>query len=442
MALVEAQYENDFSESELLSGQEVSETADFLRSSKPSQEMMESISPFPAMYAGKWTPASKSACYYIARGVDDVFDQDMRKCRRHESLDYNFFGILETEIEQGRSLVAFGDAWMIFGVKTYLKNNGLEDTRLVVHDTQPIMVFAHVNTAIADSILRFLPLDMRLFSFEHTAAQKDMAPGRAYDLAYLFPVETSTIGRYTQVSSTALSQTQVERLVHFNEVVFEMPRLDTNTAIFATWLLSETLFFDHVMSWRDGALVLENVGWIQALAMERQFGLLLNQIRRSSTYFEHVGSYAAAVRSGRKCFQSLGSYVAAIVPGTDTGLIRQEVDPHSFDPVPLRSVDTIGFRQYMRSLGYNTTRNPLSVHIDIPLIPVDGGYTYETSSGVEGFIPESNHSSKQSLQSENVPRDTRELMRAYPGFVPHPSMTHATHSRSSIHVSTQDMQHS
>lgn len=314
----------------------------------------DTIKSYRSVYTGNMTTAALAACQYIARVLDDTFDATTSSCTRRDAYPADYFGIIADELSSAetRALVAAGDAWKVFGADEYLGN-----MPLTVYHTPRVMVFADVDVTTANKTIAYLARDLSLLSFAATSVGVDMPRSRIERLEYLFPVTGRTIGRYTQFSTTYLSELQIHHLVQYDDTVFVMPRLDDRKATFAAYLLSESLFFEQVLDWRTdlSALVLSHVGWIQALDIWQRFGAILAQIDEAQVAYADVGTYEDAVASGDKCFLFLGMYVAARVNDAPESRVSRVPVESPIASRPLRAVYTQGARDYFASLGYSTS---------------------------------------------------------------------------------------
>jgi hypothetical protein len=312
------------------------------------------------------------------------------------------------------------------------------------------MLFAPINEDEMERILLYLNRNIQLYSFWHSIAIEDLPVATGLDFEYLFPVELKYVGNYTVISTQEISQSRLEHIYYLNEIPFSFPRLDDIRGTYATYLLSEALFYKFQLNWNRRSLNVGLAGWIQAQDIYEHFGFILNDVNRENMRFLKLQNYKEAVQyadqTNAKCFYYLGNYYAALneditIDKTLKPEMKPVDNPGLFEMLnPLRAVVIRQHRNdaknYLASLGYDTAGlDNNEYYIDLKL----GHRTYELENEMFTiYYYESTHDEEiqiHEIVGKNNPQIKKQLenllqkgyffdqhmkntTKGYPGFIP------------------------
>lgn len=389
------------------------------------EQLLSKIQLYSSQYTGRVTPESLHGCQLIARKLGDLYSTQEKRFTRQQFLENDYMGILKNETEASRTLIGFGETSILPGIVDYFtlqksyeqsrpevlretvatKYNGwsgssqltgkmLSLDSLKIYSvlesgatpgskspTEMYLIFAPVDVTEAGKVLLYLSRDIDLYSYSVYLSVKDLPVASGLDFQYLFPVELKYFQDYTLISSDQFTQGDLDHLWKFREVKFPFPDLEPIRGAYGAYLLSESMYYEFLVLWDQGALVLGLGGWLQMKDLLEHYTQLLNEINRERVSFEELPDFQAAVKSAKttnfKSFYHEGKYYRAVtkVTPTEAPLLPSQISGHPNElaaPVqvnstipelihPLRAVttrDRIPALQYLEQLGYSVSPNP------------------------------------------------------------------------------------
>lgn len=468
------------------------------------EQLLSKIRLYSSQYTGRVTPESLHACQLIARKLGDLYSTQEKRFTRQEFLENDYMGIVKNETEAGRTLIGFGESSILPGIVDYItleksyeqsrpealretvatKYNGWDgssgltgktfslDTLKIYSvlesgatpgsksPTEMYLIFAPVDATEAGKVLLYLSRNIELYSYSVYLSVKDLPVASGLDFQYLFPVELKYFQDYTLISTDQLTQSSLDHLWKFREVKFPFPDLDPLRGAYAAYLLSESMYYEFLVLWDQGALVLGLGGWLQMKDLLEHYAELLNEINRQRISFEELPDFQTAVKSAKstnfKSFYHQGKYYRAATKTTpsEAPVLSSEIRGHPnqrSDPVqinssipellhPLRAVtsrERTSALQYLEQLGYSISPNPTPYQNKIKLgyrtylNETDGtkfaAYYYITTHKEEIELHETYGEGTEEIrkalewalqQGFFFNQEMQNITRGYPGFVP------------------------
>jgi hypothetical protein len=399
-----------------------------------------------SQYTGKVTPESTHGCQLIARKLGDIYSTENRRFTRSPFLENNYMEIIKNETEASRTLIAFGESSILPGVIDYITHiRSYEQSRPEVlrekvaykystsdwenlggltgksfnqdsikiytvlesgstpgskSPTQLYLVFAPVDVTEAGKILLYLSRNHDMYSYNSYLSVKDLPVSSGLDFQHLFPVELKYFQDYTLISSDQFTQSSLNHLWMFREVKFPFPDIDPLRGEYAAYLLSESMYYNFLVGWDQGNLVLGLCGWLQMNDLLEHYTKILNDLNRENIVFEELTDLQTTKISKFKSFYHNGTYYRATIktPPSDEPIVTPVITglPNKLSTSknlndslheflnPLRSVvsvNRISALQYLKRLGYSITPNPIPYQNNIRL----GYRTYLNETTNETF---------------------------------------------------------
>lgn len=465
-----------------------------------TQQILSCIRLYNAHYTGKVFPTSDYSCQMVAAGLKDRYNIYNKTLLRRSFVENDYFGIIAFEISQGRTLIAFDRNWVLPAIVTYIENEltyEMEDSVILrekIATYNPVsidsensiarwdqvpflngekisiddltiypfqdsafsteeggksgsyMIFAPVSLDEAEKIYLYLNRNVLLYTDVHQLTVRDVPINIIKDFQYLFPVELKYIGNYVIISTNQMTRDQLEHIYEIGEISFVFPALSDLTGAFATYLLAERMYFQYSLRWERNTLFMGLCGYIQALDLRENFGLVLNEIEKEILYYKEVPNFETAValvkESDIKCFYYNGKYYAVLnsdIPITPVPAKSNKEMSKVELICPLVAITQQNTREdakkYLQSLGYNTNPNPEPYFNDLKL----GYRTFEINGEIttEYFYSATNKEEVdlheiQGSRNEEVrirlelllrsgyffTRKTINITRGYPDFIP------------------------
>ena len=453
-----------------------------------------------ARYTGRRSQAADRACHLVAGKLRDRYQSTEGKLARRKFVNFDYFGVIAAEETRDKTLVAFDESWVLPAISSYISGDNTYQTErdevlrekiasIVSRDpnttgvwtTIPAltrgsdlsladlslysfndfdinprtlyMVFAPVSTDEAEKIFVYTYRDARLYNFSVYVAVRDMPLAEAQDFAHLNPVKLDFIGNYAVFSSEQMTQDTLDQIYLFNEYPFPFPRLDELKGAYASYLLSESLYYEFSIRWENRILYIGLAGWIQAQDIMQQFTRILNDVDRERVKFRLLLGFNEAVRISQsstiKSFYHAGEYYAATCSEVDDcdlpDVSNQSlgVDPSAvelFGPLqaPFKGKDMRAQAlEYLSLLGYRIEPNPepyfngLSLgHVTYQVEATGQTFTkyyYVSTNGENLVVHEITGPHRKEVQAyletllnegELFDQKQRNLTRGYPDFVP------------------------
>jgi hypothetical protein len=391
--------------------------------------LLSSIKMYDALYIGSTSLTSNYSCQVLAFGLKDRYDIDSRRLIQNPYIEHDYFNIIANEVNQRRTLIAFDKSWVLPGIIKYIedkitysigepvnlreklatynsdlqreewsefvetsqrgewsegrvKGREIKITDLTTYNFNDlIMVFAPVNIDEAEKIFLYLYRDTQLYTLTNYLTLKDVPINKIKDFQYLFPVEVRFMNDYVFVSSDQMTLEKLQHMYNFGEVQFEFPRLNDLTGAFASYLLAERTFFQYSIRWENNILYVGLCGYIQAMDLFTNFGLILVEIQKERPFYKEVLNYKTATsfvaNSDSKAFYHIGKYYLALNTNQEIPLFQQENYDHAKVELSYTLVaNTQETRKYLKDMGYDVTPSSYSNNLQL------GYHTYEIDGNV------------------------------------------------------------
>jgi hypothetical protein len=314
--------------------------------------------------------------------------------------------------------------------------------------SEAFMIFVPINQDEAEKVYLYLNRDFTLYNYNHYLTVKDVPINKLKDFQYLFPVELNFIDQYAIISTDQMTRDKLEHIYEMGEVYFSFPTLNDLTGAFATYLLAEKTFFNYSLRWERNTLFIGLCGYIQALDLVENFGLVLNEIGRDSPIFQELSNYETAVvvakETNIKCFYHNGKYYSAgevnVVGQAQLPAIAREKSKVELIS-PLVAITQHNTRKeavkYLQSFGYDVNPEPYSNDIDLEYKTyeingeVNTMYYYKATNKDEVELHEiygpHNEEIRNNLEAllrsgYFFTRKMRNITKGYPGFIPSKSV--------------------
>ena len=351
---------------------------------KNANNVLGTFALFPTTYSGELDAKSIWSCTYCAEKLGDSFDVSTKSTTYRKYFMNDYFGTIAKELNNGRICVAFGQNWILNSFVEYLIA-GRADIRFLgeslsvkiyrfyddtfkvdnaeVRGENTYMIFANVNVADATRISQLMETKLNP---ERSFYHLNFSGPRLDDIMYLYPLNkiiVETVPALTFVESDVLSREQIEELFDNDRLVFSPePRINDLHYAYASWLLAEASSFEYPISWQNGKLYIEDVGYVQGGQLYDVFkGVATTLVKNRITYqkfdnFAAVGKFLVN-NEELKAFYYRGVYYAAL-PGnfvaskTDTAFTDPDIGETLIEiKNPLRYLNF----DYLSILGYDTS---------------------------------------------------------------------------------------
>lgn len=467
---------------------------------KLASQMLSYIRLYDAQYTGSLSPTSNYSCHLVAAGLKDRYNVTTKRLLRTPFVENDYFGIVAFEIRQRRTLIAFDRNWVLPAIITYIEDDltyEMEDTvalREKIATYNPVsldpedpiaqwdqvpflkgeklslkdltiypfqdsafsttqgeksgcyMIFAPVDQDEAEKIYLYLNRNAQLYTNTHQLTVRDVPINQIKDFEYLFPVEIKYIDHYVIISTDQVTRDQLEHIYEIGEVSFLFPALNDLTGAFATYLLSERMYFQYSLRWELNTLYMGLCGYIQALDLRENFGLVLNEIEKENPYYKELPNYETAAAfvkdSDSKCFYHNGKYYAALYSDISIPILESKKNKETSKVeliCPLIAINRQNSREaarkYLQDFGYDMNPNPDPYFNDLKLgyrTYEIGGiintlYYYAATNKDEVDLHEINgvHNEEVRIRLELLLRSgyfftqkVRNITRGYPDFIP------------------------
>ncbi len=269
-------------------------------------------------------------------------------------------------------LILSGDSWRLAALVEYSVRNkfSLQNIRVVRFPDDKLEIYGEIDERKVGEIQSYI--------FCHAAesgqAYADVSlfsEDRVFDLIYLYPVFLLSSGPWKALISKIISQEQLVRILYFYEFPVAFPDLDPSVAKRATDLLRVRLLGRLSLRFSDSTLFIEACGYLQIQEILKLFG--------------------------ECCVEAL------LIPTGETTAARIDESPETFDlKLYYTTVETEGRALETSYYIKSSSGSKISLWQD------DQDYRDLRYNSLQ----------KKIISGELLPRETKNIMRAYPNFVP------------------------
>lgn len=231
--------------------------------SELSAVLENSLKKYKVTYNGILNEYSLHSCNILSSRFNDIYNKKAGKLVITKELNYPYMETIETMISKKKTLIWFGPACFLVGIKSYTMDciadnfKGLE----ILETPDGHMVFCEIeNVDIAERLYNDFNLKFKTYDEYNYCAFKNINEDKAKDCSRLFLLEYFTIDKHTVFCSNILNDRQIENAVKFYRYIKGVSRIDIFIGTYAAYLTMEQTNYIYPIFWTGNELWIDYSG--------------------------------------------------------------------------------------------------------------------------------------------------------------------------------------